>query len=231
MRFFYSECPAEPGGEFELERDEAAHLFVTLRAKVGETVGVLDGRGNWGVCEVMPGKRLKVLERHQAAEPLRKVHLFCAAPRRKEFDQLLKQAVEVGVWSVHLLQCQRSVALPDGGAAERWQAMALEACKQSHNFFAPQIYNITPLKQAVELVIQQQWQGFFGAVRGTLPVNRPENGEYALFIGPEGGFTDDEEAFMTLNGIRPWRFGSCVMRLETAAVCGAAMLNAEWEMG
>lgn len=225
MRYFYSETIA-PSGEVQgLSRSEQDHLFVTLRARVGDEIGLLDGQGGHASAVVEAGKVVRVMERFQESMPNRRVHLFCAAPRRKEFDQLLKQAVEVGVWSVHLLACERSVAVPDGGAKERWHQLALEACKQSHNYFVPEVHSVVSLREAVASINAWGWNGIFGAVQGQAGMAKADVGDWALFIGPEGGFTEAEEQFMSENGVTPYRFGRHVMRLETAAICGLAMLN------
>lgn len=78
---------------------------------------------------------IELLETERCPEPEKKLHLFCAVPRKAKFDVLLKQAAELGVWSVRLIECARSVAKPEG--SDRWQLLLQEGCKQSKNPFLP----------------------------------------------------------------------------------------------
>lgn len=157
-------------------------------------------------------------------EPHPKIHLFCAAPRRKELDLLLKQCVEAGAWSINLLECERSVAIPDGSALERWQTIAIEGCKQSRNFWAPIISPPVQLKSALaELNGNSNFCKLYGHVAHDKKPIIPQCSDYALFIGPEGGFTADEETLMESCGVMPWHFSHNVLRLENAAVCGVML--------
>ncbi len=225
MRCFYAETIGEPGAELELNRAEAAHLFVTLRGRPGERVALLDGNGVSAEAEILAGRRLRVVARAPHAPPASRVHLFCASPRRRELDLILKQAAETGAASVNLIECDRSVAAPDGGAAERWRGIVIEGCKQSRNFFAPALGGPEPLAAAVRRAGAAGMRMLFGSVSAT--GNRPRglSGDVALFLGPEGGFTPDEEAFMRENGVEGWNFSPNVLRLETAAACGVALLK------
>ncbi|MEA4863039.1 MAG: 16S rRNA (uracil(1498)-N(3))-methyltransferase [Victivallaceae bacterium] len=225
MRCFYAETIGEPGTELELNRAEASHLFVTLRGRPGERVALLDGNGVSAEAEILAGRRLRVVERELHAPPSLKVHLFCASPRRRELDLILKQAAETGASGVNLIECERSVATPDGGAIDRWRGIVIEGCKQSRNFFAPVLGGPESLSAAVRRVGASGTRMLFGSVAAG--GNRPHglSGEVALFVGPEGGFTPDEEAFMRENGVEGWNFSPNVLRLETAAACGVALLK------
>lgn len=226
MRFFYSSAIPDAGETLELDKQESAHLFGTLRGRPGEYVGVLDGRGTEAEAEITAGRRLLIHRRRVHSEPSPKIHLFCAAPRRKELDLLLKQCVEAGAWSINLLECERSVALPDGGALERWTSIAIEGCKQSHNFWLPRIAPPERLNSVLERLSEREdFCKLYGHVS---PYKRPELprcGNYALFIGPEGGFSPEEESYMEKCGVIPWRFSNNVLRLENAAVSGVMLLN------
>ncbi|MDD4817020.1 MAG: RsmE family RNA methyltransferase [Victivallaceae bacterium] len=229
MRFFFADNPGAPGEKQPLDRDEAEHLFVTLRARPGDRVGLINGRGVTAEAEVTADRQLTVISRAAATFPAFRVHLFCASPRRKELDLLLKQAAETGAASVNLINCARSVATPDGAALNRWRTIVMEGCKQSHNPFAPEIAVPEEFADAVERVGHSGWPARFGAVRQ--PDDRPESfnavadGDCALFIGPEGGFTGEEEAAMLTAGFMPWNFASTVLRLETAAAGGVMLLK------
>ena len=106
--------------------------------------------------------------------------------------------------------------------------LLFEACKQSGNPFLPQVEEPVKFEKALEdshLICQKR---YFGSVRECPDSDagetvRPENA--AWFVGPEGGFTDQEDEAMLRDGIAPLHFGNWVLRVETAAICGLALIH------
>lgn len=224
MHTFFVEHMTEPGGFAALEPRERDHLFKTLRARPGDAVELLDGRGGRMDGVVRDGKAVEILAAERVPESASRLFLYCAAPRRAKFDVLLKQAAELGVRSIRLVECARSVAKPEG--SDRWQLLLQEGCKQSKNPFLPEIEPPVPLSVALEGIRAEGIRAFFGAVRSG---EREPGGakKLAWLVGPEGGFTDEEEAAMRAAGVRGLNLGPYVLRLETAAVCGLSVLR-QW---
>lgn len=224
MHSFWMDDLPEPGAVFRLPLEEESHLFRILRARPGERVRLLNGKGDSAEAEVRSGRELEAVARHTADAPELRLVLACAAPRRQKLDTLLKQAVELGVSEIHLVQCARSVAKPEG--ASRWPALLREACKQSGNLFLPRIEVHDSLACALDSLADARL--FFGAV--TLPDAPfppvPAAGRVAFLAGPEGGFTAEEESVMAARGALGISLGPWILRLETAAVAGLAVLRA-----
>lgn len=227
MHSFFCEIPGAPGTVAELGKRERDHLFKTLRAAPGETVELLDGRGGRALAEVRPGRTLEVIKVERVAPPERRLVLCCAVPRRSRFDVLLKQAAELGVWSIRLVQCERSVAQPEG--SDRWQLLLQEGCKQSKNPFLPEIVPSAPLADVLAGLRGEGAGICYGAVSPVAAPVRPVRGDLAWMVGPEGGFTAAEEEAMVRAGAIGLNLGPWVLRLETAAVCGLAVLR-QWMM-
>ena len=212
-----------PGGDVALERREAEHLFRVLRAAPGETFRLLDGAGGRAVAEVCPGKALKVKSLERLPEPGRKLHLFFALPRRNRLDALLPACAELGVWKLHPCICSRSVA--ESTPNERWKLQLIEGCKQSGNPFVPQVADPEPLLPCVRKAADEGMELFYGSVA---PAETPASAvgrEVGWAVGPEGGFTPEEDAALRAAGVRPLNLGEWVLRLETAALCGLAVLR------
>lgn len=223
MHSFWMDVLPEPGAVFRLPPEEESHLFRILRARPGETVRLLDGKGGSAEAEVRSGRELELVSRRTAPVPEQQLILACAAPRRQKLDTLLKQAVELGAWEIRLMQCARSVAKPEG--ASRWQTLLREACKQSGNLFLPRIEVHDSLADALDSLADARL--FFGAVRPPdapfPPV--PAAGRSVFLAGPEGGFTPEEEAALAARGAVGISLGPWILRLETAAVAGLAVLR------
>ena len=223
MRTLFVENLPPPGGEAALEKREAEHLFRVLRAAPGERFRLLDGRGGRAVAEVLPGKILRVESRELLPEPERKLHLFFALPRRNRLDALLPACAELGVWELHPVLCARSVA--ESSPNDRWQLQLVEGCKQSGNPFLPRVAAPEPLAPCVRNAVASGLTLYYGSVAAAETPAAPAAREVGWAVGPEGGFTPDEEAALREAGARPLNLGEFVLRLETAAVCGLAVLR------
>lgn len=223
MRTLFVENLPGPGCEVDLERREAEHLFRVLRAAPGERFRLLDGRGGRAVAGVLPGKALRVESLEQLPEPDKKLHLFFAQPRRNRLDALLPACAELGVWELHPCVCARSVA--EGAPNDRWRLQLLEGCKQSGNPFLPRVAEPEPLLPCVKRAAASGMELFYGSVAAAESPSAPAADGIGWVVGPEGGFTPEEEAALRESGVRPLNLGEFVLRLETAAVCGLAVLR------
>ena len=122
----------EPGSSFCLDSREETHLFRILRARPGETVALLDGHGTAGTAVVGSDHRLCLESKRTVLPPARRLHLYFAPPKKQKLDALLKQAVELGVFELVPMLCERSVVLPgENSVAGRWMDLLFEACKQT----------------------------------------------------------------------------------------------------
>lgn len=225
MHSFFCNTIMNEGSCAELEERDSHHLFKTLRAREGEIVGLMDGKGTIATAKVVENRRVLVTEWKLVQPPAFRLHLYIAPPRKNKMDDLLRQCVELGVWSVNPLIAERSVSEPDSNSINgRWRTIAIEACKQSGNPFLPEIRETVNFDKAVETIASSRIPSFYGCVHNG-NCNFDELGtDAALFIGPEGGFSENEEALMTDKGFIPLRLGNWILRIETAALCVAGLL-------
>ncbi len=215
------------GGSVRLEKGESAHLFKTLRASEGDRCLLMDGRGCIGEAEVAAGRTLILRSREILTRPPgAALHLYLAPPRRQKMDQILKQCAELGVRRIVPMVCARSVSLPDEDAVTgRWTELMFEGCKQSGNAFVPETGAGLPFGDAVKNASECCEQCFFGSVSDCADESFPKGcASAAWFVGPEGGFTEEEEGQMRGAGFHAFHFGNWTLRVETAAVCGIAIL-------
>ena len=212
----------EPGEIVELEKNDRDHLFKVFRASVGDEVELLDGRGRRGIAHVKEGKLLQLSEVENIPQPERKYHLYCAVAKRNKFESLLKQCAELGVWSIVPVKFTRSVS-DSNKSGGRWQILLQEGCKQSKNPFVPQIRE--PITLAAALAEMKAYHSFYGGI-GEVSGSLDDTGRDAAFlVGPEGGFTPEELDEIKNAGLSTLNLGPYVLRLETAAVCGMAVLR------
>ena len=223
MRTVFHTHIGEPGELFTPEPREAEHLFRVFRARPGEKVLVMDGNGGRGEAEVVDKKQLRFTALLPEIRQEIELDLYCAIPKKAKLDSLLPQLPGLGVRSLHPLILEHSVATGENIA--RWELLLREGCKQSGNPRLPLLYPPVSLDEALEEVRSSGAELYFGSVTPADPGSAAPGALRAWFVGPEGGFTATEEQKLLAAGGRPLKLGSWIMRLESAAVAGLAVLS------
>ena len=229
-------CPELRSGALTLGGEEARHAITSLRARLGQQVTLFDGAGSEAVATIeRVGKRhLHVFVHSVTCRPFelaRRMTLAVAMPRTHRQGYLIEKCTELGVGAIWPMSTHRSVARPDAGAVDKWARRALEAGKQSQRAWLPAIEAPKPLKTWLARV--EQFDAALVAQRDLAAVGLieflVENAaarSILVFIGPEGGWTDEEVAACRSAGASPTYLGPTVLRTETAAVtvCAAAAM-------
>ena len=229
---FHSELAVGTISESALERAERDHLFKVLRAGKGDSLILIDGRGNRASAEIAENRSIQVESLQRIAEPRVKLHLYVAPPRRRKMDDLLRQCSEIGVWRVVPILTERGVSIPDNSSSfDRMRKQLVEGCKQSNNPFLPELLAPIPFPDSLRIASESCDRLFFGAVEpvcehaiSPLRDFRGNSLNVAWFVGPEGGFAPTELDALRAAGNKPLNLGSWILRIETAAVVGAALL-------
>lgn len=230
--------PASAWETSALTGDEAKHCAQVLRAKPGDVLTVFDGEGRSAQAEIVTISKHAVnlaLGEVRHAQPLRPVvTLVQAIPKGKNMDWIVQKAVELGVAVVQPLVTRYTVVQPGEGKAEKWQRVALEACKQCGQDVMPQIrepldFNAWLKQQDVakEPVI------FASLAPGARPfrevlraLTNPER--ITVLVGPEGDFSTAETEAALTAGCVPVTLGEIVLRAETASLFCLAALRYEF---
>ncbi len=226
-RYFVATLP-EPGAA-TVEGDLAHHLGRVLRVRTGDSVRLGDGRGHTALATVTAiGKQsiaLLVEPPVVEAAPALAVTLAFAVPKLARAEWLLEHGTELGVMAFQPLWTERT--RPQGERPERWQRIVHAAAGQCDRAFLPAVLPALELAawMATPAVPSQRLLASATGARGA--VGLPTRGEVVLLVGPEGGFSADELARIAAAGFLPRRRGPHVLRTETAAVVGAAMLLAQ----
>ena len=108
-----------------------------------------------------------------------------------------------------------------------WRRVAVQALKQCHRSWAMEVE--LPVRLADLVTDRGETAGFVADPAGETVDLVPVGGGAFLVVGPEGGFTAAERDLLTMRGWRPVRLGRHLLRAETAAVVGAALLIARME--
>jgi 16S rRNA (uracil1498-N3)-methyltransferase len=226
MRCFY--CENLNVGYADLYAPDKKHLFSVLRARENSRILLIDGKGGIATGVVESNRNISIHSFKQCLSPQTKVHLYVSPPRKQKMDLLLAQCTEAGVWEIHPVFTENSVALPGKETTvARWRLKLIEACKQSHNPFIPQIYSPVTFSDAIKSITESNIPAFFGSTdfNEKNRISPSSQSEVAWIVGPEGGFTQEETELMINTGFHGISIGKWIMRVETAAVTGVTLLQ------
>lgn len=228
MHCFFCRNIPPTGQSAILDERDRKHLFRTLRAQNGETVQLRDGNGVIATATVGDSQTLTVKDIQNFPMPEQRLCLFVAPPRKQQMDAMLKQCAEIGVDEIIPIITRFSVSTPEKDSVlEHWLTTLEEACKQAKNPFTPRISMPLDFRAALSLASDRKLRCFYGSPReGVSPLELSgELTDIAWFVGPEGGFSAEEEQEMADNGFTALRLTPWILRVETAAVTGSMILK------
>ena len=219
--------PEPEGDRLRISGDEHHHLTVA-RAAIGEMIEVLDGQGGVWTAEVVAASRretvVRIAERRHVQRSGPEVILAMSLIKPSAFELALEKAVEVGVARFIPVIAHRS-NVTSSRRSDRWTRIVIEAAKQSKCFHLPAVEepvkfeNVLNVPSATKIVFAQ---------RGGGPLKSALAGSPALcLVGPEGGWTDAELEAARVKGFSLVGLGDTILRSETAAIVGAALLRYE----
>lgn len=236
-RFFVEDGIPGPG-RLRLEGEAAAHLGRVLRAKVGQEIVLFDGRGGeYPGTVVTLARRLVEVDvgpvdgaERESPVPIALLQGLC---RGERMDLVVRKATELGVACIQPVMTERSVVKLSADRAENrmahWRAIIVSACEQCGRNRLPDLR--PPLAVTEALAAHAGATGVLldpAARIGPDGLALPGPGGLALLVGPEGGLGDEERAAALAAGYRGVRLGPRVLRTETAAITGVALLQARF---
>lgn len=228
------------GGRVTFDAGEFRHIERVLRLGAGDTVTVFDGSGWEYLVRLNPNTNNRLTgevvgKDSKNREAATSLYLVQGLGKGDKMETIIQKAVEIGVKAVYPLACERSVVRLEGDKAlkkvERWQEIAVEACKQCRRNVVPEIKPIT------------EYAGFWPEMAGRRSLMLYENeqdlrlGSYLkdqepnltgtelfLLVGPEGGFSSAEAEAARQHGCHTVTLGPRILRTETAGIVAAAII-------
>lgn len=215
-----------------LEKRESHHLVKVFRARVGESVELLDGKGKRYLGRVQkldPRAAIIEVEHVQVvAAPEHSVTLLQALPKSRAMDLILKSATEIGASMIQPVYTDQSeVRIPDertAGKVDKWRTTTVEASKQCGLPYLPEVPAPVGLMDwlganpanASELRIVASLEPGARLLLDALAAEKLPQG-IVLAVGPEGDFSPKEYTALRAADFVPVRLGDNVLRAETAA--------------
>ena len=245
QRFFVEPYQIEEEAHrIHINGTDVNHIKNVLRMKCGEDVWISDGGDKEYHCQIEElGEDEVLLHILYAQEPEyelpNKIYLFQGLPKADKMELIIQKAVELGAYRVVPVSMKRSVVKLDAKKADakrkRWNAVSESAAKQSKRSLIPEVAPLMTYKEAVKeaagydmVFLPYESADGIRKTRELLASVKPGT-DIAVFIGPEGGFEDEEVELARENGAEIVTLGKRILRTETAGLCmlSALMLQLE----
>ena len=246
MHHFFVNPEQVEDGLIRITGSDVNHIKNVLRIRQGEEMLVSDGTGRDYLCqaEEIAGQEVtvRILETEEEGRELpSRIWLFQGLPKSDKMEMIIQKAVELGAEAIVPVATRNAVVKLDGkkeaSKRARWQAIAESAAKQSKRSRIPQVLGLMSLKEAFSYVTKEGFslklipyegeQGMEGAKKALGQVGPGQ--QIAVFIGPEGGFDEDEIKQALELGILPVSLGKRILRTETAGLAILSVLMMKLE--
>ena len=222
------------GTTLNISGNSAHYLIGVMRLKEGAPVKLFDDiSGEYLATVTHIHKRdldLTVTEKLRGRETTPDLWIVQALIKKDRFDWIAEKACELGVARFVPVLTARCVV--DKVKDDRLRAHMIEAAEQCERTALPHIAPLTKLD-----AVLKDWPSdrilYFCDERGGEPMlDAISAGPAALLIGPEGGFTDSENALIRAHAnARPVSLGPRILRADTAAVAAISVWmakNGDW---
>lgn len=243
MHTFYVPPPQIHTDTATITDSEQHHLRNVLRLTPGATIRIIDGQGNVYTAEVLDigtnrkPSEARILTHEFHASVLPSLTLFQGLPKNDKMVLILQKATEIGVTQIVPMYAEHVLQKPSQNRYERWHRVVISATKQCKRTWLPKLCepqtfeaSLTQLdKFSLRLMLNPHLtqaprpQHIKTVLR---EVSQPTS--IALFVGPEGGFSDQEVTAAIKNGCISVTLGTNILRTETAAITAIAVTAYEY---
>ncbi len=209
------------------------HIKNVLRMHAGDELEICDGKGTDYSCSIKSLDRDEIILDIKDSYPSdtelpKKIYLFQGLPKSDKMELIIQKAVELGVYEIIPTVTKRCIVKIDAKKEDkkiaRWQQIAEAAAKQSGRGIIPEIKAPMSFKDALTyagtldaaLIPYEKAEGIEATRNIISGLNDKDS--VAIFIGPEGGFEENEIEMAEQNGTKPITLGKRILRTETAGL-------------
>lgn len=223
--------------EFILLADDLYHIKTVMRMKSGEQVEVVYNDAVYLCTLSFEKNSIKVildscLESVKNNEP--EITLILPFLKEQKIDLILQKGTELGVNNFIFMETERTIVKIEDKKAqnklERWSRICKEASEQSMRTDIPNVRIVrddVTLENLEGLKLLCSTQEKDETIKNVLKKDMKYD-KINLMIGPEGGFSSNEELYFEKKGFKRISLGSQIMRVETVPIFLASIIRYEY---
>jgi 16S rRNA (uracil1498-N3)-methyltransferase len=225
-----------------LRGEQAAHLIRVLRAQTGMECDMVAGGRVWrAAISGISGDAVRfTLLFEVEAHPAFPVTLLLSVFKFDRMEWMIEKATELGAERFVPVTSRRSekhLVQAAPARLERWRRIVREAAQQSRRSDVPVVEDVVPLKSALHpiagpaslrLVLAEQERSttLHNAMQAAIQASADERLAVFIAVGPEGGWTAEEENLFAVEGWQAVSLGPHILRAETAGIAAMAVVAA-----
>lgn len=202
------------------EKELVHQIRNVFRMKAGQKANLIDSAGNEFQASIKKIEKDKIeftaQEMIKPKNASKKVVLYQAVLKKENFELVIQKATEVGVTKIVPIITERTIKL--GINIDRLKKIAKEAAEQSGHSISPLIEEPLQLMDAIHEAMAAPGRIFWLDTKGGEVLGPSEDEEISVFIGPEGGFSENERKLAKEMGLEARSLGNMTLRGETAAI-------------
>lgn len=213
----------------------AAHLARVLRARVGQEFDIAAGDElRRARVTLISDERVEFELGEELPRPTElDVTIVLSVFKFDRFEWAVEKLTELGATRiVPLIAARTDTHLAHAAAKrmDRWHRIAREAAEQSRRVAPPEIPTPQKLREAIQ---STGCRLRLAESEAEVPLGKALEGQdareaFSLAVGPEGGWTAEEQALFTAAGWRAVSLGTTILRTETAALAALAVIQSRF---
>lgn len=218
----------------KLEGDEFLHLFQVMRAKVGDSVTLINGDGFFykGKITGLTKKYadIKILSKEKSeAEPKIELSVFQALAKGDKLSTITQKISELGATSLNLFESKFTDVKAGTHKPERLSAIAVSASKQCGRASILEISKVYTIQDVCKMVKNYDkfyvaYEKFDGVSLSSKLQEIDSESKIAVMVGAEGGFDESEIDTLEKAGAELVSLGKRILRTETASIVMSALV-------
>lgn len=215
-----------------LEKEDAHYLKNVMRLREGDNVFLFNSKDGEFKGEIISSDKkntkVKLISKIENINKPGKISLIFSLIKSSKLDYLIQKCTEIGVKSFIPVISEKSVA--KNFNIKRTEKIIKESCEQSNQLFLPAIHEVEKLEKKIKSFDKNSIV-FFADINSSNKkidevIKNNKNREFYLLVGPEGDFSlKERDLLKSMNNCIPISLGQNILRSETAAVAGLAILN------
>ncbi len=224
-------------GIVRINGDDAHHIIDVLRFKIGTKLIISNGKNQY-IVTILDIENssviLKIIEEYnQVVESPINITLYQGLPKSDKMDLIIQKCTEIGIKKIVPVETEFStIKIKEKNIynkINRWKKISLEASKQSGRSIVPDVLVPVGFKDALEslnefdLCLIPYEKETNMRLKDVLKKNFDAK-NICVFIGPEGGFSENEIMAAIEYGAIPVTLGPRILRTETAGIVTSSII-------
>lgn len=226
-RFFYDFNKIDNESISIFDYDIVNQVVNVLRIREGEEIIIFNKETEF-FCNLeqfnKKGIILKILDSKNIEKQDYRINIYCAVLKKDNFEFIVQKTVELGISDIYPIITDRTIKTNLN--FERLNKIVKEASEQSGRFYSSTVFNVIDLKKIsilkddLNIVLNMDGENILSV---TSAIKKSKN--INLFIGPEGGWTDEEMFFFKKNNFLNLSIAKNVLRAETAVLLSVGIVS------